>query len=105
MGEGNEPEDAFAPTNLDCRQWCRVARAAGPGGLSSQRSTMTDFVLWPSKFFETYGARKQVDGWKGDVLKELSQACREYGLKFGVYLSPWDRNHPNMELPLTTMYL
>ena len=94
-GEGNEPEDAFNPANLDCRQWCRIAKASGAKGIIITAKHHDGFCLWPSKY-STHTVRESK--WKngqGDVLKELSQACRENGLKFGVYLSPWDRNHPD----------
>ena len=93
-GEGTEQEDIFNPTELDCKQWCRIAKAAGAKGIIITAKHHDGFCLWPSKY-STHTVRESK--WKngqGDVLKELSQACHEAGLKFGVYISPWDRNHP-----------
>jgi alpha-L-fucosidase len=98
-GEGTEPEDIFNPTNLDCRQWCRIAKAAGAKGIIITAKHHDGFCLWPSKYSTHTVRESKWKNGKGDVLKELSKACKEYGLKFGVYISPWDRNHPKYGTP------
>lgn len=93
-GEGTEQEDVFNPGNLDCRQWCRIAKAAGAKGIIITAKHHDGFCLWPSKYSTHTVRQSKWRNGKGDVLKELSKACKQYGLKFGVYISPWDRNHP-----------
>ena len=93
-GKGSEKEEVFNPLALNCRQWCRIAKAAGATGIVITAKHHDGFCLWPSAYSKHTVAQSPWRNGKGDVLKELSAACREYGLSMGVYLSPWDRNHP-----------
>lgn len=93
-GSGKEPTSLFNPINFNARQWCQLAKKAGAKGIIITAKHHDGFCLWPSQY-STHTIRESP--WKngqGDILKELSIACKELGLLFGVYLSPWDRNHP-----------
>jgi len=98
-GEGREDPDVFAPSALDCRQWARTARDAGMKGIILTAKHHDGFCLWDSALTEHDVGSSAWRGGRGDVLRELSDACLEFGLKFGLYLSPWDRNHPDYGTP------
>ena len=98
-GKGSEDPNVFNPTQIDCNQWASIAKASGAKGIIITAKHHDGFSLWPSKFSKhTVRASKWMDG-KGDVIKMLSEACKRAGIEMGVYISPWDRNHPQYGTP------
>jgi alpha-L-fucosidase len=98
-GTGGEKPEQFNPSELDTRQWARVAKEAGMEGIILTAKHHDGFCLWPTKTTEHSVKNSPWKEGKGDVLKDLSEACKEFGLKFGIYLSPWDRNHEDYGKP------
>lgn len=94
-GYGDEKPELFNPTKLNTRQWARVVKESGMKGIIITAKHHDGFCLWPSSYTEHSVKNSPWKSGEGDLIKELSESCKEFGLKFGIYLSPWDRNHQN----------
>lgn len=93
-GDGTESCEIFNPVELDCDQWCETVKNAGMKGAVITAKHHDGFCLWQTAYTEHSIKNSPYKNGKGDIVREFSDACRRHGLKFGFYLSPWDRNNP-----------
>jgi alpha-L-fucosidase len=94
-GSGFESPSVFNPTNLDCGQWVAAAQAAGVQSITLVCKHHDGFCLWPTEFTSFSVKSSPWRAGKGDLVREMSEACRKAGLKFGIYISPADLHEPS----------
>lgn len=93
-GFGDADPKTFNPSDFNAEQIIKAAKAGGLKGIILVAKHHDGFALWPTKTTKYNISQSPFRQGKGDLVKEVEQAARKNGLKFGVYCSPWDRNHP-----------
>jgi len=98
-GFGDEHPDQFNPSQLDTDQWAKIISEVGMKGIVITAKHHDGFCLWPSDYTNHSVRYTKWRNGKADILKDLAESCKKYNLKFGIYLSPWDRNHKDYGNP------
>ncbi|WP_276371236.1 alpha-L-fucosidase [Chryseolinea sp. H1M3-3] len=98
-GYGDESPSLFNPSQLNVDQWVTTLKAAGFKGIILTTKHHDGFCLWPSQFTEHSIKKSPYKEGKGDIVREVSEACKKHNLKFGIYVSPWDRNRSDYGTP------
>lgn len=98
-GFGDADPAVFNPKEFNAEQIILAAKAGGMRGIVFVAKHHDGFCLWPTKTTPYNISKSPFRNGQGDMVKEIEEACRKHGLKFGVYVSPWDRNHPQYGAP------